>query len=168
MQGARQQVGQGEEATLAAVQDVQVLDRVVGFPVLGIAQPVAVVAFEQHSDEGMEEMQMLGRRREGERVDGDAVLPEGRLEIAALEQGRQLAVAVPEVEDDRQRVVLLRVGDQEVQQEALAAAGGAQHERVPDVVDVQVEAYGVRVRCLEHGECLAPQVRADRRARDRA
>ena len=38
------------------------------------------------------------------------------------------------------RVVLLGVHHQEVQEEALPAAGRAEHQGVPDVVDVQVEA----------------------------
>ena len=69
----------------------------------------------------------------------DVLVPQPELEIAAVEERRELPIAVAEVEDDRQRVVLLGVRHQEVQQEALAAAGRAEHERVPDVVDVQVE-----------------------------
>ena len=79
-----------------------------------------------------------GRRVQVERIDGDALLPKAELQVAALEQRGQLAVAVPEVEHDGERVVLLQVRDEEVQQEALAAARRAQHQRVPHVVDMQV------------------------------
>ena len=43
-----------------------------------------------------------------------------------------------EIQHDRERVILLRIRDQKVQEEALAAAGGAEHESVADVLDVQV------------------------------
>ena len=66
-----------------------------------------------------------------------------------------------EIEDDGQRLVLLRVGHQEVEQEALAAAGGAEHQRVPDVLDVEVEGVRRVMRRLEDGQGFAPEVRAD-------
>ena len=59
-----------------------------------------------------------------------------------------------EIEDDGQRVVLLRVRHEEVQQEALAAARRAEHQRVADVLDVQVEGVRRVVRRLEDGERL--------------
>ena len=97
---------------------------------------------------------MLGRRLERERVDRHVSVPQADLQIAAAEERGQLPVAVAEIEDDGERVVLLRVRHQEVQQEALAAAGGAQDERVPDVLDVQVEGVRRLVRRLEHRQRL--------------
>ena len=102
-QRARQQVRQREQPTLAAVEDVEVLDGLVELAVLEVAEAIVVVAFQQHADERMQEVQVLRRRLERERVDRDAVLPKAELEIAPAEQRRQLPVAVPEVEDDGQR-----------------------------------------------------------------
>ena len=48
--------------------------------------------------------------------------------VAAVKKCPQLAVPVTEIQHDRERVILLRVRDHEVQEEALAAAGGAEHE----------------------------------------
>ena len=167
-QRARQQVGEREQPPLAAVEDVEVLDRFVDLAVLEVAQPVPVLAFEQHAHERVQEVQVLGRRLERERVDRDAVLPQTELQVAPAEERRQLPVAVPEIENDRQRVVLLRVRDQEVQQEALAAAGGAEDQRVPDVLDVQVEGVRRVMRRLEDRQRLPSQVRADGVRRGRA
>ena len=111
---------------------------------------------------------MLRRRLERERVDRDAVLPQAELQVAPAQQRRQLPVAVPEVEDDGQRLVLLRVRHQEVQQEALAAARGAEDQRVADVLHVQVEGVRRLVRRLEHRERFPSEMRADRRRLDRA
>ena len=66
-QGARQQVREREQPPLTAIEDVQVLDRLVDLPILQLAEAIAVVAFEQHAHEGVEEVQVLGRRLEGER-----------------------------------------------------------------------------------------------------
>ena len=77
------------------------------------------------------------------------------LEIAPSEDPRQLSVAVAQVEDHRERLVFLRVGREEIQQEALAAAGRAEHQRVPDVLDVEVVVVRRLVPRLEDGERLA-------------
>ena len=100
---ARQQIREREQAPLTAIEDVQVLDRLVDLPVLEVAEAIAVVAFEQHADERVQEVQVLGRRLERERVDRDAALPQTELEVAAVKQRRELPVAVPEVEDDGER-----------------------------------------------------------------
>ena len=87
---ARQQVGQREQPALGAIEDEQVLDRLVGLPVLGIAQAVAVLALEQHPRERVQEVQLLRRSaRRVERVDRDALLAEAELQVAALEQRRR-------------------------------------------------------------------------------
>ena len=78
-----------------------------------------------------------------------AVLAEAHLHVAASQKRRQLSVAVPEIQDDSQRRVLLSMRHQEVQQEALAAPCGSEHECVPDVLDMQVEGVWCVVRRLE-------------------
>ena len=110
-QRARQQIRQREQAALAVVQDVQVLDGLVDFAVFEIADPIPVVAFEQDADEGMQKMEMLGRWLQRERIDRDALLAQAELDIPATEQRGQLPVAVADVEHDRLRRVLLRVRD---------------------------------------------------------
>ena len=155
-----QQIGQREEPTLRAVEHVEVLDGFVDLPVLQVADPIPVVSLQQHTDERVQEVQVLGRRFEREGVDRDAVLPEAEFQVASAEQRRQLPVAVPDVEHDRLRRVLLRVRDQEVQQEALAAARRAEHQRVADVLHVQVEGVRRPVRRLEDGQGLLSKVRA--------
>ena len=97
----------------------------------------------------MQKVQVLGSGVQRERVDGDGVLPQTQFDVPAVQKLRQLPVAVAEVEDDRERVVLLRAGDEEVEQEALAAAGGTEHQGVPDVFDVKVIVERRAVRRLE-------------------
>ena len=147
-----------------AVEDVEVLDGLVDLAVLEVADAVPVVAFQQHADERVKEVQVLGRRLQREGVDRDAVLPQADFEIAPAEERRQLSIAVPDVENHGLRRVLLRVRDEEVQQKALAASGRAENERVTDVLHVQVEGVRRPVRRLEHGQRLPPQMGAHRLA----
>ena len=77
-------------------------------------------------------MPILRRVWQREGVDRDVRLPQPNFQIPSPQQGRELAVAVAQIEDDRERVVLLRVGHEKVQEEALAAAGGAQDEGMAD------------------------------------
>ena len=64
--------------------DVEVLDRLVHLAVLRVAQPIAVLALEQDSNEGVQEVQMLGRRLERERVDRDRALPQAQFHVSAV------------------------------------------------------------------------------------
>ena len=70
-----------------------------------------------------------------------------------------MLVAAAEVEDERQRVVLLGVRQQEVQQKRFAAAGGAENECMGDVAAVEVEEVGRPALGFEHGEVLGAEVR---------
>jgi len=48
----------------------------------------------------------------------------------------ELSVSVTKVQDNRERVVLLRARYQEIQEEALAAACSTEHKRVPHVLNM--------------------------------
>src|SRR3954464_10707632 len=137
-QCARQQVGECEQPTLTAIEDVQVLDRLVDFSILQLADSISVFTFEQHPHERMKEVQMFRRWLEGEGIDRDAVLSQTDFEIFSAEQCRQFAVAVTDVEDDRLRCVLLCMGNQEVQQKALATSRRSKDEGVANVLNVEV------------------------------
>ena len=155
-QPAREDIGEREQPPLFAVQDVQVRDRVVEFAVLAVGERVAVHPFQQYAHERVEKVQVLGCVRQGKRVNREPVGVEPQLEIAATQRGGELAVAVPEVENYGPGFVLLGVRDQEVQEEALPAPGRAEHERVPDIVDVEVEVVRRVVTRLKDGQGLAP------------
>ena len=79
---------------------------------------------------------MVGRRLERKGINRVVVAAEADLEVATSEQRRQLPVAVPEIQDHREGVVLLGMRREEVDEEALAAACRSEHERVSDVFDV--------------------------------
>src|SRR5262249_46145010 len=83
-----------------------------------------------------------------------------KFEVPASKQRRQLPVAVAEIEDDREWVVLLRMRRQKVDQEALSGAGCAKDECVADVLDVQIEGVRRVVRGLEYGEGLPTKMTA--------
>ena len=162
VQASRQRTGQQvrhrEQPPLALVEHVEVLDALVDFPVLQVAQSIPVIPLEQHANEGVKKMQVLWRGFQRERVDRQLLMAQAEFEVAAAQQRGELSIAVPEIEDHGQRLVLLRVGDEEVQEKALAAARGAQHQRVPDVLDVQIERVRRVVRRLEDRQRLSLEV----------
>ena len=88
-------------------------------------------------------------------------MPEPELQVAAPEQRGQFPITVPQVEDDREGVILLGVRHQEVERKALPHARCPEDERVADVVDVQVEGVRDVVGRLEDGQRRLVQVRTD-------
>src|ERR1017187_9596282 len=100
-------------------------------------------------------MQGLRRRQQTERVDGELAMCESHPPRAAAEQRGQLFVTPAEIEDHGDGVVLLRMRDDEVEQERLPRAGRALDEGVTDVVMVEVPEIWRLVLGLEDREALA-------------
>ena len=107
-------------------------------------------------------MKVLRRRLEDEWVDREVALSKPDFQVAAFQQRREFSVAVPEIEDDRQRLVLLRVGDEEVQEEALAAAGRAEHKRMADILDMEIEGVRRLMARFKDRQRLVSKMRTDR------
>src|SRR5262249_52590649 len=136
-------------------------DRVVDLAVLELGQAIVVIALEQYADERMQEVEVFGCWLERKRVDRVSSTAQAQFEVVPSEQRRQLAVAAAQIEDDGERVVLLRVRREEVDEEALPAAGRPQHEGVSDVFDVEIEGVGRVMWRLEYRERIAAKVTAD-------
>ncbi len=102
---------------------------------------------------------LVGVGVETERIDREAGSVEGHPQRLAAEVRREALVAPAEIEDQRARAVALQMGDQEVEQERLPAPGRPEHQRVADVLDVQVEGVRRALRRVEHRERFASQVR---------
>src|ERR1700687_3339001 len=98
---------------------------------------------------------------QAERIDREVTMREADAPRAAAEQRRELLIAPAEIEDRRHRVVLLRMGHDEVHEKGLPRPCGPSHQRVPDVVHVQVPEIRRLMLGLEDGEILAAvQMRA--------
>src|SRR3954454_15270873 len=136
---------------LGAIEDVQVLALLVQLTILEFAETVLVSTFQQHAGESVQKVEIFWRGIQREWVDLDAASTEPQLQVATLKQRGQLSEALPEIEDHRHRVVLLRMRHQKVQQEALAAARCAQDKAVADVVDVKGEVKRRAVARLKDG-----------------
>ena len=76
-------------------------------------------------------------------------------QVGAAEERGEFAIAMAEVENGRDRVVLLSLRDKKVDQEAFATSCSAQDQRVPNVLDVEVECVGYMVRRFEDGKRFA-------------
>src|SRR5207248_2114901 len=98
-----------EEPPLRPVEDVEVLDGFVHLAILQFAQSISVASFEEDASEGVQEVQVLRRGIEREWINRDAVLSQPQFDVAAVEQRGQPTIAATEIEDNGQRVVLLRM-----------------------------------------------------------
>ena len=102
---------------------------------------------------------------DAERIDRELRMGETDAPGAAPELAHEPLVAAAEIEDHRERVVLLRVGDEKVEQERLAGPGGALHERVPDIVVMEVPEIRRLMLGFKHRQTRSPsEVRAGPRA----
>ena len=71
-QRPRQHVRKREQSPLFCVEDVDVLDRFVELPIFRVRELIVVDPLEQHPDKRVQEVQVLGRGRERERINRQA------------------------------------------------------------------------------------------------
>src|SRR5476649_1932618 len=100
-------------------------------------------------------MQMLRGGCQTERIDREVAVREADAPRAAAEQRRELVIAPTQIEDRRDGVVFLGMRDEEVQEEGLARSRRPGHQRVPDIVDVQVPEIRRLMGGLKDREVLA-------------
>ena len=107
-QGSRQQIRDREEPPLAFVQHVEVLDALVDLAVLQVAEPIPVIALQQHANQGVKKMQVFWRGFERKRIDSQLLMAEADFEVAAAQQCGELSIAVPEIKDHGERLTSVR------------------------------------------------------------
>ena len=98
------------------------------------------------------------RERQTERVDRKSASLDSDRQIAAFEEPGQALVAAAQVEDERARLVLLKVRQQEVEEETLPAARGSENEGMRVVLVVEVEKIGSARLALKDRQVLGAQM----------
>ena len=107
-----------------------------------------------------QELERPRARRERERLQPERRLRlAGReLQVAPPEEPGQPAVGAAQIQDQDARVVPERLDQKEVQREALARAGRAEHQRVADITGKQVVVVRRAPRGLQDRERLTAKV----------
>src|SRR5262245_60762116 len=105
-------------------------------------------------------MQVLASGWLAEGIDGEIALRQPNAPRAAAEGFGEFLVATAQVEDDRDRVVLLDVRQNEIQEKGLAGPRRTLDEGMADIIMVQIPKVRRVMLRLEHGETVgAPEMR---------
>ncbi len=124
------------------------------------SEPVTLlVALDQHAEEAEEELQVLFARFKRERIDGEVARLLANVQVRAAEDRRQRLEAAADVEDERQRRILLRILQDEVAEVDFAGARHSEDERVGNFAVVQVEEVRRAVVGFKHGKVLRAEMR---------
>ena len=157
----RKRAGQDAQRPPLRLERIEVLDARADLARVRAARlPAAELQQPEHP--ARQELERPRARRERERLKPERGLRlAGRqLQVAAPEEPGQPAVGAAQVQDQDARVVPERLDQEEVQREALARAGRAEHQRVAHVAGEQVVVVRRAPRGLQHRECLATEVTA--------
>ena len=98
-------------------------------------------------------------RLQRKRIDGEAGILQTDIEIGSAKDARQRLVAAAQIEDEGQRVVLLRGLKGSGERETFARASSAEQQRVRHVAAMQIQVVRRAVRRFEHGEIFPLQMR---------
>ena len=128
-------------------------------PLGGVA--LDTLDIQQHAHERDKELQVFGGWFESAERIQLARQPAGvklEVQVGAADQLGQLAVGPAEVQDAHARVILAPLGQQEVEQEALARASGSDHEGVGNVAGVSRVVERRAAACLKDRQMLIAKV----------
>src|SRR5689334_17550150 len=100
------------------------------------------VRFHQDFREAKQEMQVLWRGRQRERIDRERAFINAHLKVSAVKKPGQIFVAAAQIKDACARPIFLKMGKEKIHQEALAAAARPKNGRVGDILIVQVQKKG--------------------------
>ena len=112
------------------------------------------LAFDQYAKKRIEELQIVARRLKRERVDREVPRFVTNVQVRTAENAGQRLKAAADIEDVGERLVLLRVLQNEICEKTLARASGTQNERVGDIAVVQIQVIRSGMVGFKHGEVL--------------
>ena len=115
-----ERVGQHAQRAQRRVHGIQVFDLVEEIALRGWVELARPLALDQDFQEESEEIEILLRRWQRERIDLEISGFEAHANIRAAEQLREALEAASQIEDECVRIVFLEIGDEEIQQERLS------------------------------------------------
>src|SRR5580692_4901707 len=152
-------VAKVRDGALVRLQYVDPFNRVPKAAFLLEVQPVTLlVTLNEHAEKAEEKLQVLFGLRQREWVDGEVPRFLTHIEIRALEYRRKRLEAAADIEDEGQRLVLLRVLQQKIAEIRLATACHSENQRMGNVAGVQVEEVRRAVVCFEHRPVLRAEM----------
>src|ERR1700689_3156155 len=147
------------DRALVRLQYVDALDRVPQSAFLLEVDPVTLlVTLNEHAEEAEEKLQALFGLRQREGVDGEVPRFLTHIEIRALEYRRKRLEAAPDIKDESQRFVLLRVLQQKNAKIRLSTACHPENQGMGNVAGVQVEEVGRAVVGFDDGQALRAEM----------
>src|SRR5579863_9860518 len=145
---------------LVWLQYVDALDRIPQSAFLLEVDPVTLfVTLNEHAEKTEEKLQVLFGLRQREGVDGEVPSFLTHIEIRALKYRRKRLEAAADIEDEGQRLVLLRVLQQKNAKIGLSTTAHPENKGVGNVAGVQVEIVGRAVVGFEHSQVLRAEMR---------
>ena len=152
-------IGEVRDCALLRFQYVHPLDSIPELSLFLEVQPVTlVVTFDQRAEERKQELQVLFCPRKRERIDGEVARLATDIQIAAAEYRRQRLEAAADIENESERLILLRILEQKATEVRFAAARHAKNQCVGDLSVMEIEKVGCGIVRFKNGQILGAQV----------
>src|SRR5579859_6041269 len=134
-----ERVGEDSESSQGLVNGVKILNLLVEVSLLGGVQFDRRCALKQHLYKQSQEIEVLLRGRERERVDSEVRRIDANPHVGATEEVCEALEAPAQVKDERPRFVFLEIGDEKVQKERFASTCAPENHGVGHVVMMEIE-----------------------------
>jgi hypothetical protein len=153
-----QSVREDPQPSQFRIHGIQVLNLFVNIAIGDRVELERAFALQQDFHKQSQEVEILLGRREGERIDRKALGFEPSRDVRSGEKMCEAFKAAAEIENEGVRVILLEIGDQEVQQKGLSGAGAAENHGVRDVLVMEIQKVRSVVAGFEDREILLPEM----------
>src|ERR1019366_7944849 len=117
---------------------IQVFDLVEQVALGGRVELARLLPLDQHFQEEREESEIFLRRWQRKRVDLEILGFQADANIRAAEKLREAFKASAQIENERVRIVFLKVGDQEIQQERFPGARPPENHGVCHIAVMEI------------------------------
>src|SRR5713101_2964253 len=158
LQVAAKRISQSAQRVKGRVVElVEILSLLVQFPLLCAIKHFSL-GFGEHANEKRQEIQVVLRWREGERIDLEIAGFEANLQVRASKQPCKAAKTSSQIEDECVRLVFLQVGDQKIQQEGFSRPSAAENDGVRHIPVVKIQEIGRLMAGFEDREVFLLKV----------
>src|SRR6202167_5618611 len=133
-----ERIRQHAQRAQGRVYRIQVFDLVEEVALGGGVELARPLALNQHFQEESEEIEVFLRRWQRKRIDLEIRGIKADANIRAAEKLCEAFKASAQVEDERVRIVLLEIGDEEIQQERFSSSRSPKNHAVGDIPIVEI------------------------------
>src|SRR5260370_1288541 len=153
-----ERIRQHAQRAKRGIDRIQIFDLVIEIAFDGRVEFPGPRSLNQDFQKESEEIEIFFRRRERKRVDLEIVGFQTDTDVRTAEELREAFKTAAQIEDKRVRVVFLKIGNEEIEEERLPRPGPAQDHGMRDIAVMEIQEVGRVMVGFEHRQIFLAEM----------